>query len=185
MAEPAYFSGAPAFRQAYFSGIWDSAGVKALPSDWRKAAVAVVLSIAAATAIVLLLDCWIFRSHLEPRYVAFYTSPLMPRAVLMCIMAVLEEIKFRLLAMTALLVVARMLLRRTPPPWCVFVVIVVAQFANVGALVVHDPVYASLRYLLVGSIWGWLYWKHGWAAAVIGHGSTHLLLDPLLLYGLR
>jgi hypothetical protein len=51
--------------------------------------------------------------------------------------------------------------------------------------VLHDPVYASLRYLAVGSVWGWLYWRHGWVSALIGHGAAHLVLDPLLLVGLR
>jgi len=62
----------------------------------------------------------------------------------------------------------------------VVAIIVAAQFANVGVLVVADPLYAGLRYWLVGCVWGWLYWRHGWLAAVAGHVLTHPVLDPVL-----
>lgn len=31
-----------------------------------------------------------------------------------------------------------------------------------------------------GSVWGWLYCRHGWIAGVLGHVSAHLMLQPLL-----
>jgi hypothetical protein len=118
-------------------------------------------------------------------YVAFYTSPLMPRLLAICLLAAFEETKFRLVLMTLLILAAVALWRKTPPAWYFVLIIVVAQFANVGGLVLHDPMYGSLRYLALGSVWGWLYWKHGWLSALTGHSTTHLFLDPLLFFGLQ
>jgi membrane protease YdiL (CAAX protease family) len=160
-------------------------GLRLLPSDWRIATVAIGLSIAGVTAFITVLDCVLFRSQLAPSYVEFYTSPLMPRTLVMCLLAIFEEIEFRLLVMTVLALAITALWKRTPPSWCFVLIIIAAQFANVGAFVLHDPLYASLRYLAVGSVWGWLYWRYGWVAALLGHATTHLLLDPLLLVGLR
>jgi hypothetical protein len=157
-----------------------------LPSDWRAAAIAVALSIAAVTALILILDCFLFRAHLPANYVAFYTSPLTPRLQAICVFAAFEEVKFRLLLMTALYVVVAAFLKRTPPAWCFVLIIVAVQWANVGAYILNnpDPAYTLLRSLAVGCVWGWLYWKHGWLSALIGHSSTHIFLDPLLLRAL-
>ncbi len=58
--------------------------------------------------------------------------------------------------------------------------ILVAQFADIGGLVVAWPEYAVPRFWLVGTVWGWLYWRHGFVSALAGHGLCHLLLDPVL-----
>ncbi|SDF79225.1 hypothetical protein SAMN05216337_10743 [Bradyrhizobium brasilense] len=31
-----------------------------------------------------------------------------------------------------------------------------------------------------GLLWGYLYWRHGLAASIVGHVSAHLSLQPLL-----
>jgi hypothetical protein len=142
---------------------------------------AVALSIGAVTAFILFLDCFLFRAHLSANYVAFFTSPLTPRLQAICLLAAYEEVKFRLLLMTALTLMVAALWKRTPPGWCFVLIIIAAQVANIGSFLVGDPGYGSLRYLAVGSVWGWLYWKHGWLSALIGHTSTHIVLDPLLL----
>jgi hypothetical protein len=59
------------------------------------------------------------------------------------------------------------------------------QLALVGGLVIAFPAYASLRFLAVGLVWAWTYWRHGWITALAAHGTSHLLLDPLLLAVLR
>lgn len=33
-----------------------------------------------------------------------------------------------------------------------------------------------------GMVWGWLYSRHGWLAGLVGHGSCHLALQPLLIF---
>lgn len=131
-----------------------------------------------------MIDCYMFRNYLPQEYINFYTSSITPRILLICVLSMLEEVKFRLFLMTALVLGATYILGRRPSNVIMLVIIVVAQFANVGALVLADPAYAALRYLAVGSVWGWLYWRYGWLAAFIGHSTTHLVLDPLLLIGL-
>jgi hypothetical protein len=159
-------------------------GLRLTPPDWRRATIAAGLCIAGVTAFILLLDCVLFRRSLPQAYVALYTSPLMPRLLVISAIAAMEEVKFRLLAMTALAVFASWLLKRRPPAVVMVAIIVAAQWINVGALVWADPAYAALRYWAVGSVWGWLYWRHGWLAALLAHASTHLVLDPLLALGL-
>jgi hypothetical protein len=58
--------------------------------------------------------------------------------------------------------------------------VVLAQLVNVEWLALEAPPWGALRFWLVGCTWGWLYWRHGFASALIGHGAVHLLLDPLL-----
>lgn len=159
------------------------AGLRLRPTDkeWITAA---SLSVVGVTAFIVFLDCWMFRSHLPPDYVQVLTGPLAAHTPWLCLLAAMEEIKFRLLLMTAAVVALVALIRRRPPDWAMVLIVVGAQFVNVGHLVIADPGYASLRYLAVGSVWGWLYWRHGWITALAGHVSCHLLLDPLLMIGL-
>lgn len=159
-------------------------GLRITAPDPGAAARAVALCVVGVTAFVVLLDGFLFRAHLSRDYVAFYTGPLFPRIFAMCLLACIEELKFRLLLMTALVALAALFRRKPPALWFV-AAILAAQFANVGALVLADPLYASLRFWAVGSVWGWLYWRHGWLAALVGHGTVHLLLDPALLGVLR
>ncbi|WP_298196884.1 hypothetical protein [Novosphingobium sp.] len=37
-----------------------------------------------------------------------------------------------------------------------------------------------LLHIGAGSVWGWLFCRHGWMAGVLGHVSAHLMLQPLL-----
>ena len=157
-------------------------GLRLRPNSWGEAAKAIAASIIGVTLFIVALDL-LFRGSLKPSYVAHFTSPLMPRMVVMCILAALEELKYRLVLMTVLAaLLSRGTGRLSPALWVA--IIALAQLANVGPLVFSDPAYASLRYLAVGSVWGWLYWRHGWISALIGHTACHLILDPILLKAL-
>ena len=145
---------------------------------------AVAASIVCVTAFIAILDALVFRQSLPPEYVANYTSPLVPRTFITCMAAALDEIKFRLVLMTALVMLLGWWRGRLSPAWFV-AAILAAQFVNVAGIVLADPLYGTLRFWAVGSVWGWLYWRHGWLAALAGHGTTHLLLDPVLLALLR
>ena len=157
-----------------------SGGLTLRPAQWRAAGIAVLCAIAAVTWFVLLLDGVLFRQHLTADYVRLFTSPLIPRLPVFSLLAVIEEFKYRLLLMTALVAVQQLVGIKLSPISFVGA-IVISQFVNVGSFVIADPVYASLRYLAVGCVWGWLYWRHGWLAALTGHAVCHLLLDPLLM----
>lgn len=154
------------------------------PESRRAAAGAILLAVLGVAAAIVGLDGWLFRGHLPQDYVEFYTGPLSPRTFVVCAFAMMEEVKYRLLLMTALVVLAR-LMRVPLTPAVLWGIIVIAQFANVHALVLDDPLYATLRYWAVGCVWGWLYWRHGWLSALLGHGVSHLALDPLLLVALK
>lgn len=157
------------------------AGLRLGPRDWPAAAKAIVTAVVGVTAFILILDGLVFRRSLPAEYVTFYTGPLLPRTVKMCVSAALEEVQFRLVLMTGL-VMAMSLVRRPLPPTAFVAAILISQFINVGGLVIAFPLYAALRFWAVGSVWGYLYWRHGWLAALIGHASCHLLLDPLLAF---
>lgn len=160
-------------------------GLHLMPTDRRRAVAAVAFCVVGVTIFVWLLDCVFFRDHLAAGYVAFYTSPLVPRVPIVCLLAMLDEVQYRLLLMSTLMLAATALIGRTPPGWCVLLIIIFAQAAHSGRVVIDDPVYGSLRYLVAGCIWGWLYWRHGWVSALTAHGFIHVLLDPLLLIGLK
>lgn len=151
-----------------------------MPVDRRAAARDTLAAILGVTSFILILDATVFRGTLSHEYVAFYTGPLVPRVWAISLLAATEEVKFRLVLMTAPAMLATWLTGRLTPSSAI-AIILLAQFANVGHLVLADPLYATLRFWLVGSVWGWLYWRHGWLAALIGHAATHPLLDPLLL----
>lgn len=157
------------------------AGLRFSPRDRQAAAKATVAAVIGVTAFILILDGLVLRLWLPADYVGFYTGPLLPRTAKMCVSAALEEVEFRLFLMTGLLV-AMSWVRRPLPPAAFIAAILISQFVNVGGLVLAYPLYASLRFWAVGSVWGYLYWRQGWLAALLGHASCHLLLDPLLAF---
>lgn len=154
-------------------------GLRIAAPDPARAIRATVVAIIAVSAFVIVLDAAVFREALKPDYVAHATAPLWPRTPLACLGSAMEELIFRLAAMTALIAMPGLIGKKPGPAWFVFT-IVAAQFMNVGELVLADPLLASLRYWLVGCVWGWLYWRHGFVSALFGHGLCHLLLDPAL-----
>ncbi len=154
-------------------------GLRLFPRDWPAAARAVALAIAGVTGLIVVLDAVVFRTHLPESYVTHYTSPLWPRMLLACAASAREEVFFRLV-LTTLLVSLPLLVKRRPGIAWIVGAILVAQFVNVGGLVLIWPEYAIPRFWLVGAVWGWLYLRHGFVAALAGHGLCHLLLDPAL-----
>jgi hypothetical protein len=137
--------------------------------------------IVGVTLFIALLDALLFRQSLPQEYVAVYTSPLLPRTLLNLLNAAIDEVKFRLLLMTALVMLLGWWRGKLAPGWFILAIIAV-QFANVWDIVIAFPLYGTLRFWAVGCVWGWLYWRHGWLTALAGHSATHLLMDPVLLY---
>lgn len=163
--------------KAYLSGL------QLRPPNARAAAKAVVYSIAAVTIFVVALDAVIFRSALPSWYETYFTSSLVPRTLVMCVSAAIEEVEYRLLGMTALVILFTAW-RGKLSPTTLLVAILLPQLAGVWPVFADHPLYAALRFWAVGGVWGWLYWRHGWYAALIGHSATHLVLDPLLKFAL-
>lgn len=176
--------------QAAFPSITDfrswfsekAGGLRLLPQNQRAAFGETLASIVAVTVFILVLDT-LFRNQLPAGYADLYASPLWPRTPLVCLMALVEEIKFRLVLMTVLIMAEVVLRGRASRSW-IIAAIILSQLVNVWPWVLAYPLYAGLRYWLVGCVWGWVYWRHGWATAAAGHGTIHLLLDPLLMWTL-
>ncbi|MFM5924883.1 MAG: type II CAAX prenyl endopeptidase Rce1 family protein [Novosphingobium sp.] len=143
---------------------------------------ATALSVVGVCLFIVALDL-AFRADLPTGYLRYYTAPLWPRTAWACVNSVGEELVYRLGLMSALAAVPALIGRRAGPRWIV-AAIVLAQLVNVGSLVFAVPPWGTVRFWLVGCVWGWLYWRHGFVSALIGHATAHLLLDPLLLTAL-
>jgi hypothetical protein len=155
--------------------VFDFGGLTLLPVNPRAAFIAGLASIAAVTTYIIALDLvW---PH--PAYTTFYASPLWPRVPLMAALSLTEELKFRLILMTAMVWLFSLVRKPVPPVW-IMVAIIVSQLVNFAPFMPVNPIYGSLRYWLVGCVWGWLYWRHGFVTAMVAHPLCHFLLDPVL-----
>lgn len=159
------------------------AGLRLLPID-RVAALRATLGALLLACVLVAGADWLMGPRLPLVYRNYYTGPLWPRTAWTCLNALREEVLYRLAAQTVLAAIPAMLHRRSGPRWMI-AAIALAQLLNVGLLAAIMPPYGLVRFWLVGCIWGWLYWKHGFASALAGHAASHLLLDPLLLVALR
>ena len=103
--------------------------------------------------------------------------------------AAIDEVQFRLIAMTGLI----WLLSHMPKAggkwqhWTSLslAALVVYPLMNMNYISYLDwSVLTFARELVLhggaGMLWGWLYWKHGWLAGLTGHMGAHLTLQPLL-----
>lgn len=130
--------------------------------------------------LLVALSDFVMRDTLPTVYRDRYTSPLWPRTWLISLTAMREELLYRLGLQSLLVALPLLLGRKTGPHW-MLAAIVLAQLANVGLLALVWPPYGLIRFWLVGCIWGWLYWKHGFVSALVGHAIVYFLLNPLLL----
>jgi hypothetical protein len=158
-------------------------GLGLRPPDLQAALRDGAIAIAGVILAVLLLDAVLFRHALSADYIAYYTGPMWPRTLAMCFKAVEEEVVYRLLLMTALVGLMGLVWRRKSA-WIYWVAIILAQLALAWPEVLATPVWGALRFWAIGCVWGWLYWKNGWLAALGAHGLLHLFLDPLLMAAL-
>lgn len=164
--------------------LWVSArtgGLKLVPRDWRAALVAALACVAGVTLWSVLLNSVIFKGALPTGYRDYFTAPLWPRMALVAAQALTEELVYRLVLMTGLVMLGVRLFGRLTVPWAILS-IATAQWACIWPFVIAVPVYGSLYFWLNGCIWGWLYWRHGWMTAALAHCSIHLVLDPLLYW---
>ena len=104
--------------------------------------------------------------------------------------AIGEEVWFRLGLMTLLVWgVSRLLRQATPHPaviWGIIVLTAVAfgmshlpQLASFDAATPFSVWGTILGNCLVGSLYGWLYWRRGLLAAMVGHFSVDLVIHVL------
>ena len=156
-------------------------GLRLTPVHRRAALLAALYAIVVLSAWSVLLDTVVFADALPVGHREFHTAPLWPRTFLFSIKAFSEELLWRLLVLTALVMIGVRLFGRAPAAWFVLA-IALAQLACIWPAIPSDPAYVMLRYWPPGCVWGWLYWRHGWISAALGHGAVHLVLDPLLFW---
>ncbi len=131
---------------------------------------AVVIAAVGVAALVLATDR-LLASSLPAGEAAYYADhQLGLRLYVSGLMALRDEIAWRLVLMTAIVALGRLALRGHTPVWLFVVAIVVAQAASVAfgvplASSLGEAFADTLRYFVPGLVWGWLYWRHGWLAA--------------------
>ncbi|AZO53855.1 MULTISPECIES: CPBP family glutamic-type intramembrane protease [unclassified Mesorhizobium] len=102
--------------------------------------------------------------------------------------AVVDELVFRLVAMSALAWLLTALLGLRPLAFWIAIVItalVIYPAARHAYLAKLTPsLLTMMREIMLhggaGILWGWLYWRHGLVASMVGHVSAHLALQPML-----
>jgi hypothetical protein len=162
------------------------AGLRLTPSDPRAAAKAAGVAVVAVTLGLVACDA-AFRNVLPAWYVAAFANPDVTTQLWGFIpQAAAEELKFRLIGVSAVVVVGRLLFGGRAVLGVVAVAILASALLNIapGWSMMGAPpaaLWYGLRFLVPQLVWGWLYWRHGFVTALIAHPLCHLALDPLLL----
>jgi hypothetical protein len=171
-------------------GIFLSAqvGLQCWTDDWSRTWRAAFASALGVTAFVIISDNFVFRNTLSPSYARFLHQPLEIRLDFFAVRAYTENIVYRLFAVPLLVLAFGRLWHKqdgSPADGVFWTAILLAQVVNIGWNVLHfGPVssfglgYDSIRYVLPGLVWGYLFWRYGFVTAEIAHILTHLLLQP-------
>lgn len=186
--------GSPWLRMAWIAVlvvVGAKAGAKiGLRLEGHSARYPALIGLAAAitvAAYVVLLDCFLFRSLLDPGYAAFLHQPLEGRLLYFMPRAFNENIMYRLFGFGGL---AWLLTRggaRPPSSGVLAIAMIGAQLINIGCNVVlmsHAPItaltltYDGLRYVVPGVLWAVLYVRNGFSTAEIASVGCHVFLQP-------
>jgi hypothetical protein len=147
---------------------------------------------------VTIIDAIIFRSVIPDPYVAAITKqPVVLRIFYFVSRSFNEEVFNRLVLMSAIAWALGLFWKdaagrtRDGAYWTAIIVAQVLaiilnviasySFANFTPMFV---LYAIVRFVLPGVIWGLIYWRCGLVTAQIAHMSTHVFLQPMLGYAL-
>jgi hypothetical protein len=141
-------------------------------------------------AYMALADTLVFRGAVPGSQAALVaTSSVLQRIAFFARGAVIDELEFQLVLMTAL-VWLFIALARTVRGSCYWIAILSVAF--IAYPLFHLAYLASLDFTALvvlreialhgaaGVLWGYLYWRHGFVAAALGHVSAHIALEPLL-----
>jgi hypothetical protein len=138
---------------------------------------------------------WAWRPVLHPPYVAALTRiPLGVRVLGFAARALNENIIYRLF-LGSLLIWALGRVWKAPDGrpargafWTGFILAQgVNVWVNVTGLAPVTPaglLHDLFRYVAPGVVWGWLYWRRGFAANELASTSVHLVFQPLVTLGL-
>jgi hypothetical protein len=134
-------------------------------------------------------DATVFRSVVpESQTALIAASSVLQRLGIFAQGVVVEEVLFRLIIMSAVVWLLTTI-AGAPRKWCYWAAILLVAFVVYPLF--HRSYLASLDFTAlvvlrevvlhgaVGVLWGYLYWRYGFFAAVIGHISAHIALEPL------
>lgn len=169
---------------------WRQTGLSILPRrGWRSLALAGLLGMGFGLYMALA-DRLVFAGAVPPmQHMMVRDWPLGTRWSYFFTGAFLDEVKLRLAAMTLLAWVASRWRQPVPDGAMRAIIVAVALVAYpVSALDYFTALPWSALTLArelclhgtAGMLWGWLYWRNGWSAAVVGHLAAHVTLQPLL-----
>jgi Type II CAAX prenyl endopeptidase Rce1-like len=117
------------------------------------------------------------------------------RITLLAPLALLDEIAFRLLFMSALVWLLTLGTDLYDPAgagrrarfWVAIIAVATiyvplhpAYLTSLGPLTTMVAVREAALHTAAGVLWGYLYWRYGFLAAAAGHISAHVTLQPLL-----
>jgi hypothetical protein len=164
--------------------------LRILPASPKAAALAITASAIGCTAGILAIDA-AFRGTLGLAHVAAFTSPHQAAATMIYMTKAARDELARLFVLGAMLGAAMLGAATWPRRGGTIGLPAVLLMAAVAQGVILAPqlampadltglTYCALRYVAPGVLWGWLLWRHGFVAALLGHTLTHPMLDPLL-----
>ena len=138
-------------------------------------------------AYVVLLDCYVFRSVLDPAYVAFLHQPLGERLLYFMQRAFNENIMYRLFGFAGLAWLLSRGGRLPASGWILAAAMIGAQVINIYfnvVLLAPGPItpiillYDALRFVAPGVLSAVIYLRYGFSTAEIASVSCHAVLQP-------
>lgn len=166
------------------------AGLSLLGSNphWAWIGVAFAVGVAAYVCIV---DALLFRNSLPLEYVReIQGHGLNERLSYYFLRAFQENVIYRLFVFSAVTSIISRIWRMQATdfsPLQAFAIAFAVQLVNVSTNAVwHEPmsavllIYELFRFVLPGALWGWLYWRFGFATTELGHVACHAFLQPAL-----
>src|SRR6266446_260315 len=168
---------------------WHYLGLRILPhGGTRPLSLAIGVGLAFGVYMAMA-DALLFRSVIPAAQAALVSGfSALNRIAYFTPLAVLEEVESRLVLMSALVWILTVL--AGPRAWCFWAAIMVTAMLFYPALHVAylsalapTPLTVVREIMLhsgAGIVWGYLYWRHGLVAAIAGHISAHISLQPLL-----
>ena len=165
-------------------------GFEILPRrGWRSLALAAGLGLVFG-AYMALADRFLFASVVpQVQHTMLAQMTTVDRLLLFARGALIDEVELRLVALTVIAWGIANLFRtgdgRVHRAAILLVAFVIYPLASWNYFRFLDPsALTILREVALhgaaGTLWGWLYWRHGWLSGLTGHVSAHLALQPLL-----
>jgi hypothetical protein len=171
--------------------IWAGEAGLALKGTTRSWLVISIGSAFAVAVYVSIVDGFLFRAVLPPTYVnEFRPNSLNARLAYYFLRAFQENVIYRLFVFSGLMLSVSRLRGQAVtefPSMLVWTIAFATQFLNVAInVMVADPfsgtlfAYDIVRFVVPGTLWGWLYWRHGFVTIEVAHVACHAFLQPAL-----